>query len=86
MGISHDEKCKKYKQQIENLKLDLMDKEEELEITNKKTSLNKAEKLLIYTGLEMYWKQELKRENQKASQAKKIDALRTKIAKGLKNL
>jgi len=76
MGISHDERCKKYKQQIENLKLDLIDLQDECDL---KIRLNREEKLMIYTGLEMYWKQELKRENQKASQAKKIDILRQKI-------
>ena len=76
MGISHDERCKKYKQQIESLKLDLIDLQDECDL---KIRLNREEKLMIYTGLEMYWKQELKRENQKASQAKKIDILRQKI-------
>jgi hypothetical protein len=76
MGISHDERCKKYKQQIENLKLDLIDLQDECDL---KIRLNREEKLMIYTGLEMYWKQEFKRENQKASQAKKIDILRQKI-------
>jgi len=84
MGTSHEEKCRKYKQQIENLKMDLEDLEEELETANKKISLNRAEKLLIYTGLEMYWKQELNRETQKASQADKIDDLRYKITQSLK--
>jgi len=83
MRISHDEKCRKYKQQIENLKLDLIEKEEALEKAKNNISLNKSEKLLIYTGLELYWKQEIKRENQQASQAKRIDSLRAKIANNL---
>jgi len=78
MGISHDEKCRKYKQQIENLKMDLEDLQEKYDAT---IPLNHDEKRFIYTGLEMYWKQELNRTNQKASQAKRIDLLRSKISK-----
>jgi hypothetical protein len=78
MGISHDEKCRKYKQQIENLKLDLEDLQE---AHDKMIPLNHDEKRFIYTGLEMYWKSELKRENQKASQATRIDKLRGKFNK-----
>lgn len=39
MGVSHDEKCKKYKRKIEDLKLDLIDLQEkydELEINHQK--------------------------------------------------
>jgi hypothetical protein len=81
MGISHDEKCRKYKQQIENLKMDLEDLQEKYDAC---IPLNHDEKRFIYTGLEMYWKQELNRDNQKFSQAKRIDLLRGKISKNLK--
>jgi len=81
MKQSHQEKCRKYKQQIEDLKMDLEDLQEKYDNT---ITLNHDEKRFIYTGLEMYWKQELNRDNQKFSQANKIDLLRSKFSKNIK--
>ena len=81
-GLDHSEKCRKYRQQVENLKMDL---EELQEKYDKTVPLNHDEKLFIFTGLEMYWKQELNRENQRASQATRIDKLRGKFSKSLQS-
>lgn len=81
MRTAHNEKCMKYKKQIEELKLDLMELQEE---KDKMISLTREEKSFIFTGLEMYWKQELNRDNQKASKAEQIDKVRAKIANTMK--
>ena len=41
MGIAHNEKCVKYKKQIENLKLDLMESEEVVETLIKRLETQK---------------------------------------------
>jgi hypothetical protein len=56
MGVSHEQRCRKYKEQIQNLKITLVETQEELEEiklqASKRIRLSNKERIIVSSALE----------------------------------